>query len=179
MTVTVYGGNFLLLGVANVWDRRKGLDDFIRLRASLPEDVSVLLVGLTAKQIRLLPKGIIGIGRTESIEELAWIYAAADLFVNASVEETFGLTTVESLACGTPAVVYRSTACPELITPNVGFVVEPGNIEDIVQKTLVVREQGKSFYTGFCRQHAVEHFRKEDCYAEYIRLYEELLYQSK
>jgi glycosyltransferase involved in cell wall biosynthesis len=51
--------------------------------------------------------------RTWDQEELIRLYTAADVFYNPSIEETFGLVTAEALACGTPAVVMNSTACPE------------------------------------------------------------------
>ena len=45
------------------------------------------------------------------------------------MEETFGLTTVEAMSCGTPVVVYDSTASPELVTIETGFL---GELHDIV-----------------------------------------------
>ena len=60
---------------------------------------------------------------TDRKEDLAGLYSLADVFVNPSRMETFGLTTVEAMACGTPAVVYDVTACPELIGPGTGLVV--------------------------------------------------------
>ena len=61
-----------------------------------------------------LPPGIVAIPRTESVAELAALYAVADVVLNLSCEETFGLTTVEGFACGTPGIVLRATASPEL-----------------------------------------------------------------
>ena len=51
----------------------------------------IVLVGLSEKQIKDLPKNIKGIQRTNSPQELAAIYTAADVLVNSSVEETFGM----------------------------------------------------------------------------------------
>ena len=72
-----------------------------------------MLVGLSEKQIEDLPKSIKGIQRTNSPQELTAIYTAADVFVNPSVEETFGMTPIEAQACGTPSIVYEDTACAE------------------------------------------------------------------
>ncbi len=55
------------------------------------------------------------------------------MFFNASAEETFGLTTVEALASGTPVVVYRATASPELVNDEVGLAVGPGSVESAAQ----------------------------------------------
>lgn len=48
-------------GVASVWTRYKGFDDFFRLRSMLNDDYYIVLVGLNDKQIAALPKGVIGI----------------------------------------------------------------------------------------------------------------------
>lgn len=116
----------IVLGVANVWDERKGLKDFLSLARMLDERFVIVLVGLNKKQLRCLPKNIIGLNRTNNIQELAEIYTAADIFVNPSLEETFGMTTVEALACGTKSIVYKGTACEEIVTKNGGLAIEPG-----------------------------------------------------
>lgn len=120
----------IVLGVASVWDERKGLDIFCRLAGMLDERYAIVLVGLTGKQIQSLPKGILGLGRTNDVTELAGIYTAADIFLNPSLEETFGMTTVEALCCGTQPVVYKGTACEEIVSKFGGIAVEPG-IENI------------------------------------------------
>lgn len=114
------GDKKIILGVANVWDERKGLNDFIKLSQMLDEQYVVVLVGLSRKQIRKMPKEVIGIERTANIKELVEIYSAADVFVNPSVEETFGMTTIEAQACGTKAIVYSGTACEEIVQQAVG-----------------------------------------------------------
>lgn len=114
----------LILGVASVWTDRKGLGDFLELRRLLDERYAIVLVGLTEQQIAALPRGILGITRTHDARELAEIYTAADVFVNPSREETFGMTTLEAISCGTPAIVYRGTACEEVVNQYGGTAVE-------------------------------------------------------
>ena len=116
----------IVLGVASVWNTRKGLDDLKRLSGLLDENYKLIIVGLTEKQIRELPKNILGLPRTHSPEKLAEIYSAADIFVNPSVEETFGMTTMEAQACGTYTIVYKGTACEEISVGDKGCSVYPG-----------------------------------------------------
>lgn len=127
----------IILGVASTWDDRKGLDDFIELRKLLDDRYVIVLVGLSEKQIETLPEMIIGIERTNNTVELAEIYTAADVFVNPSREETFGLTTVEAIACGTPAIVYKETACEEIIEMYGGKAVV-ANVHNVVEEILLM-----------------------------------------
>lgn len=122
----------VILGVASVWDARKGLNDFFALQKRLnPEEYQIVLIGLSKKQLRALPEGIIGLTRTDSVQQLAQWYSLADVFVNPSLEETFGLTTLEALKCGTMAIVYEDTACEEVAKMYGGVVVPMGDVEKI------------------------------------------------
>ena len=166
----------MILGVSSVWLSRKGLKDFLKLRERLSKDEYVIvLVGLDESQIRHLPEGIIGIRRTNSVQELAKYYSVANIYFNASVEETFGLTIAESLSCGTPAIVYNSTACPEIISSDTGFIVEQGDINAVVNIVKLMKETGKQQWISDCRERAVGLYDKRKRYEEYLRLYEGLI----
>ena len=116
----------ILLGVASVWDERKGLKDFLALSQMLDDTCRIVLIGLSAGQIESLPRNILGLPRTNSMQELAETYTAADLFINPSTEETFGMTAMEARACGTEAIVYKNTACEEIVNQFGGIAVEWG-----------------------------------------------------
>lgn len=77
------------------------------------ERFAIVLVGLSKQQIDELPEGIIGIMRTDSQQELAGIYTAADVFVHPGIEETYGMTVAEAQACGTRTIVREGSACVE------------------------------------------------------------------
>ena len=130
----------IALGVASVWNERKGLPDFHILAGRLPSDWQLVLVGLNEKQKAAMPNNVVALDRISSQSELARIYSAADVFINPSYEETMGLTTVEALACGTPAIVYDRTAVPETIDRRSGIIVKAGDIDalshEIVNCTL-------------------------------------------
>ncbi len=124
-------GKKIILGVASAWDDRKGLYDFAQLAERLDSTFKVVLVGLTREQSEKMPCEILSIPRTDSVRELAEIYSAADVFVNPSREETFGLTTLEALSCGTFPIVYKNTACEEVVATYGGMAVE-GNVDALV-----------------------------------------------
>lgn len=166
---------FILLGVASIWSQRKGLEDFVELSRRIDSDYQIILVGLTKIQIKTLPANIIAVRRTESVKELASLYSRADILLNLSYEETFGLTTVEGFACGTPGIVYNCTASPELITHDTGIVVEPGDLNGVLKAVSAIKGKGKSYYSEACRNRAKLHYSKAERYSDYIELYKELL----
>jgi len=98
---------------------------------------AIVLIGLSPKQIKGLPGEILGLPRTHSARELAEAYTAADVFVNPSVEETFGITSLEAACCGTPAIVYKGTACEEAARQFDGIAVERGT-ENLYRAILTV-----------------------------------------
>ena len=163
----------LLLGVAQHWELRKGFDDFIELAKRLDSEYAVVLIGISDEQKKQLPDNVIAIDSTNSAEELAEIYTAADLFLNLSVEETFGLVTVEALACGTPVLVYNKTASPELIDESCGMVVKKENGIDALYDA-VCQKLWKNLSPDDCVSRA-EKFDKNKKYIEYVRLYEKIV----
>jgi len=125
----------MILGVASQWTERKGLNSFLTLSKYLPDDYVIFLVGLTKKQISKIGKNMIGITKTSDVEELVRIYSAADLFVNPSSEETFGMTTLEAISCGSQVLVFKDTACEEVAKKYGGLVCENNN-NSLIQAVL-------------------------------------------
>ncbi len=125
---------FIILGVSSVWDNMKGLNDYLKLSKMLDERCKMVLVGLTLKQIKNLPKNIVGIERTENIDELAMLYSEANLFLNLSYCENYPTVNIEALACGTPVLTYNTGGSPEIVFKYGGIVVEKGNILGIKQE---------------------------------------------
>lgn len=123
--------NKIILSVSSGWNERKGLGRLLAVAKSAPADWRFIVIGLTKKQITQLPDNCIGMERTWDQEELIRLYTAADVFYNPSLEETFGLVTAEALACGTPAVVMNSTACPEPLCGS-GIVLNTTQAEEAV-----------------------------------------------
>lgn len=159
----------IILGVATAWSDRKGLEIFKVLAEQLDERYQVILVGLSKQQRKKIPTDILALPLTNSAEELTEIYTAADVFLNPSREETMGLTTVESMACGTPVVVSNLTAVPEVVTSLGGVVVDNlteteivRGLEKVLEKSLKPRENAKKY-------------RKEQQYLKYLDLYQKIL----
>lgn len=168
----------LILGVSNVWPEYKGLNDFIKLREILPEDVDITIVGLDKNQIDTLPFGIKGISRTSSAEELAKLYRKASVFVNPTYNDSFPTVNLEALACGTPVITYRTGGSPEAIDENTGIVVEKGDVESLAKGIIEILNNPMKYSRNACRRRAETHFDKNTQFSKYIDLYEELLRKS-
>ncbi|MBQ8308196.1 MAG: glycosyltransferase [Clostridia bacterium] len=151
----------VVLGVANVWVSSKGFDDFIQLSTMLDEKYKIVLVGVTEQQKSNLPENVIGISRTNSVQELAEIYTAADVFVNPTKQDNYPTVNLEAQACGTPVITYRSGGSVESVRKE--CVVEQNNIQRL--KELIQSEEYKNT--------TIERglFNKDDRFNEYIRLY--------
>ena len=164
---------FNILGVSNVWSERKGLYDFYKLRECLSEDYKILLVGLSQKQLNELPQGILGITRTESQAELAKLYGLSDVFVNTTYADNFPTVNIEALASGTPVITYKTGGSPEAIDNKTGVVVEPGNITQLADTIIKMRQTPLS--SDDCRKRAVDLYDKDIAFREYLNLYNRIL----
>lgn len=165
----------VLLGVAAPWTARKGFNDFLKLRELLPAQYAIVMVGLSKKQVAELPDGIIGIERTQNVNELAQLYSAADIFINTTYEDNYPTVNLETIACGTPVITYRTGGSPESVTPQTGRVVEQGNMEQLVQAIRELETSDRNQMRLACRTYAEANFDKQKCFQEYIDLYNNIL----
>lgn len=172
-------GKIRILGVSNVWNKDKGLFDFYRLRGMLdPGRYEIVLVGLGASQVKALPAGIIGVERTQSLEELVSLYSSASVLVNPTYADTFPTVNLEAMACGTPVITYRTGGSPEAVTFETGWIVERGDVEGIasIVKDLASRPESEIEAQRIaCRTRAVQKFDKDKCFEKYVELYEEII----
>lgn len=161
---------YILLGVADNWGARKGLDVFVELSKRLDSaKYQIVLVGTNDSVDKQLPDNIISIHRTQNQKELADIYTATDLFVNPTREEVLGLVNIEALACGTPVITFDSGGSPECIDETCGSVVECDDINTMESEIIRIAEK-KPFTTYKCLQRA-KRFDQNERYEEYIKLY--------
>ncbi len=123
-----------ILGVANIWDRRKGLSDFIELSKVIPDEYKILIVGASDEQIKLLSRHKIdAIGRTSNIEELANLYRTSTILFNPTYEDNYPTVNVEAISCGLPVVTYKTGGSPEIIEKTgMGRIVEKKDYSAVI-----------------------------------------------
>ena len=167
----------VLLGVAFDWGYRKGLDVFAELAKRLDERYQIVLVGTNDAIDRQLPENIISIHRTQDQRELAQIYSAADLLVNPTREEAFGLVNAEALACGTPVLTFRTGGSPEIPDESCGCVVDCNDVAGLEAQIRRITAR-RPFPAEACIRRA-EAFDAGARFEEYIRLYQAVADKQK
>ena len=132
---------FIILGVAFDWSRKKGLDVFVELASQLdPKRYRIVLVGTNERIDRILPSQIISIHRTSNQKELAEIYTSADLFVNPTREENYPTVNMEAIACSTPVLTYETGGSTEILDEKTGAVVNSNDINALIQEIICICE---------------------------------------
>lgn len=170
---------YILIGVASIWSKEKGFDDFLRLASMLNDGEQLVLVGVTDEDKKRLPRNVVGISRTENVRQLAALYSTATAFVNLTYQDNYPTVNLEAIACGTPVVTYRTGGSVEAVTGDTGLVVPQGDVKVALRAVRNIERRGKQAYAVACRQYAEAHFRKEDRYAEYFDLYDEVNARNK
>ena len=161
---------YVVLGIAAFWSTAKGIDVFNDLADILSEDFAVVLVGDTSRLQRKNEK-IHYIGSISNVNELINMYSIADVFVNPSIQETFGKTTAEALACGTPVVAYNGTATPELIGHDESCGILVDSVDPVDYKEAIIKVVTSEVdYKRTCRNRAEQLFDKKTNIEKYMQL---------
>lgn len=115
------------LGARAVTDRYKGIPEFLEALARRDELARQCVILLFGEGELELPENldVRHMGRLNSAEDLAQVYASSDVFVSPSAMETFGMALAEAQACGTPVVAFDvggvrdavSEECAEFLVP--------------------------------------------------------------
>ncbi len=162
-------GKTVLLGVANPWRERKGLTQFVNLSKMIDDRTAIVLLGLSDEQLNELPDSIIGLEKTDSVEEMVAIYSMADIYVNLTLEDTFPTTNLEALACGKPVITFKAGGSPESLDDTCGIVVERNSIQGVVAAIDKIRSSRGICYTREMCMRRAEYYSKDYRFMEYIQ----------
>ena len=168
---------YTLLGVANIWEKRKGLIYFEKLLNSLGEQYKGVLVGVNRRQCRKLRKEFPEnklklIQHTKNIDELRRLYNEATVFVNPTLEDNFPTTNLEAMACGLPVVTFDTGGCAEAVQGTNGIIVPKKDFDALV----------KAVQTVCCRsleEQEPKIFDNIQMLKEYMKLYQQLVNNSR
>lgn len=108
-------------------------------------------------------------------KELVALYQAADLFIDPSLYEGFGLQVVEAMSCGIPVITSNLTSLPEIVG-DAGILLDPADIQGLA--STLVRVLTDAQLRSSMRQKSLQRakfFSWDKTARETLAIYDELL----
>ena len=162
------GKKKMFLFAAASWSDYKGLSAIAKFKeAIVGKEAFIVVAGLSSEHSLHDGRSCFCLGRVDHAR-LADLYYSADVYINASLQESFGMTVVEAMACGTPVVSYDTGAAKSVITPQTGLVVPVGDLD------MLLRSAFSALKKSYDPQELVRRSQKfsfEKMDSEYCRLY--------
>ncbi|MCX2713507.1 glycosyltransferase [Mycolicibacterium sp. J2] len=121
-----------------------------------------------------LGKDITYVGHLAQPELAKLLGEAAAALVTPYWDEAYGLVAAEAISCGTPVIAFGRGAIPDIVTPDVGRVVTPG---DIPAMAAAIRDI-PTISRGDVRRHAETHLSHDATVDRYVALYRSLVTQQ-
>ena len=116
----------IMTGGASLNDENKNVPWLFEQLSHLPDLRSVIVLAFGEGAVPVPDRlNVRFTGGTRDRHDLAQLFAAADVFVSASLMETYGLTLVEAMGCGTPVVAFRVGGIPEAAPDGQGAILCP------------------------------------------------------
>lgn len=181
-TLGVPRGSKVVLFIADsASNKRKGFDYLAKALQKLGDrpDLFLLSVGGVKPEVGKLP--LLHLGRINHDRMLSIVYSAADVFVIPSLQESFGQTVTESLACGTPVVGFNTGGIPDMVRPGItGYLAGVADADDLAAAIVRVIDNPGAWVqmSGNCRQIAVREYSLETQAKAYMDFYQTLLRSS-
>ncbi len=114
------GMKYLISAMATLIKKHPNIFCVIIGRGELKKDLEHQIMSLSLDAAVTLTGG-------RSHSEIPLWLNACDLFVLPSIRESFGVVQIEAMACGKPVVATINGGSEEIISPESGILVEPGN----------------------------------------------------
>lgn len=186
-------GKKIFLAVAGGLEKRKGRDYLLKIPELLNDDEVLVILGVRKDQIKLLPKSkCVGIPYTNSVEDLASIYSAADVFINTTLEDNFPTTNIEAMACGTPVITFNTGGSIEPVLDqdfveesknysksSVGGVVPKGDCNSLLALAREYMKTERADLSNACVNKVDSFYNKEKQYKRYLSLYKNIYLSTK
>lgn len=166
---------------ADLSDQNKNLSVLLAAISELAKKHSITLILFGSGQIPALNNQItiLNLGHLSSPHLQSLAYSAADIFVMPSKIESFGLTALESMACSTPVLAFRTGGIPDLVIHGeTGWLAdEVSSAESLYQGLdwMLQHPQERLIFGKAARERVEREFTADLMGDRYINLYEELL----
>lgn len=137
--------------------------------------VKFIMIGVSAIKSKL-PKNVIFLEAINDQDLLAKYYSLADVFLITSQRETFSLTTVEALACGTPVIGFDSGGPVEVAPKPYGSFVQFGDIQGLMQLISdFVSDKSSLPKSEECIAYARKFYSDDLMCENYVKIYNKML----
>ncbi len=176
-----FKGNIIGFIAADPGKKLKGMNYLLEALVQIPdpEHYLLLIAGQENEKLKELNTRFLvrHFGYLHTRKELNEFYAMVDLLVNPSVYETFGLTNIEAMACGTPVAAFPVCTMPEIVEESCGWLAKEVSAEAMAE---VIREAfGNSTELGAksraCREWVKKVFSEEKMMERFEEIYESML----
>jgi glycosyltransferase involved in cell wall biosynthesis len=159
---------------------RKGFRLVVEALAGITGNPHVMLLSLGIGRPEVNPSlRHLHLGRIANDRLLSAVYSAADVYTIASLQESFGQTVIESLACGTPVAGFASGGIVDMVRPGVtGTLAPTGDVAALrraIVDMLLLPPERHAEMSANCRRIAIEEYSLDVQARAYVRLYESLL----
>lgn len=130
----------------------KGLDRFIKLAERIPEKKFVIAglisdaLSIAKKQSENIPNIQIIPGPLSFIEELVPLYYNSSAYLQLSIDESFGMAVVESMACGSMPIVSPNGALPELVKDGSYIARNDSEVIHLIEKSFDLNEEERMLF---------------------------------
>jgi len=109
-------------------------------------------------------------------DRVAQALAAADVYLAPGPVETFGLSALEAMGCGTPVVAVDRGAVPELVRRSEGGMTFPnGNVDALARTVETMLGQDLQAMGSRARRHVERHHRWDEVFPELFGMYQSLI----
>jgi len=165
---------------ADLSDKNKNLSVLLAAISELAKHHPITLILFGSGQIPSLEAqvSIVNLGHLSSSHIQSIAYSAADVFVMPSQIESFGLTALESMSCGTPVVAFRTGGIPDLVTHGeTGWLADQiGSTQSLYEglKWMVEYPETRSQFGKASRDRVEKEFTSDLMAKRYIQIYQEL-----
>jgi glycosyltransferase involved in cell wall biosynthesis/quercetin dioxygenase-like cupin family protein len=114
------------------------------------------------------------VGSADPVQRNQLLGKAGVLLHPIQFNEPFGLSVIESMACGTPVIAFNKGSMPELIENGKnGFLVK--TVNEAIEATAHINDIDRSD----CRRHVEKYFTSDRMVEEYIQVYKTVLEKTK
>jgi len=160
-------------------DPRKGFEQLsIALDGVDAENTELVVFGSGEPQIpqRFKQKAHY-LGHLHDDVSLRVLYSAADIMVVPSLQEAFGQTASESMACGTPVVAFGATGLLDIVDHlENGYLAKPFDTEDLAKGIeLILNAENYDVFCSNARNKVLREFDSKIVAKRYVDLYTEVL----